>query len=264
MCTISWLPAPDGYRVWMNRDEARTRPRARAPRVLRLPAGPAVAPRDPRGGGSWIGTTAAGMTLALANAYPAPAPPAPKAPVSRGLLLMEALERAGGAAVRRWMGAKDLSPYPPFSISVFEPGAPAATLGWDGRRVSERRTDEAGLVATSSSWRPAEVARTRAAVFRMWAQEHGGFSSAALDRLHASREPAPGPHAVSMERRDACTASLSVVEVSASTVRFWYVDGPPHCTAAGPPGSLPRRRAAADGPTATMRASRRPVLVGRR
>ena len=233
----------DGYRLWMNRDEARSRPAAEAPRVLRLPAGHAVAPLDPLGGGSWIGATASGMSVALANAYPVSPSHGPDVPTSRGLLLMEALAQADGAAVRRWVGGKDLAAYRPFSLSVFEPGEPVFIVRWDGRGRSEKRQHAPGLVCTSSSWRPADVVRTRTTLFRRAARDAAGLSEAVLDRLHASREPEPGPYAVSMERSDACTTSLSRVAVSEATVRFWYTDGPPHRTEADLPVSLPRQTA---------------------
>ncbi len=253
MCTISWIPEPGGYRLWMNRDEARSRAAARGPRALRLRLGSAVAPLDPQGGGSWIGATAGGMSLALANAYaglPASGAAAAKAefgartgPVSRGLLLMEALGRGEGEAVRRMVAEKDLSAYRPFRLCVFEPDAPVRRLDWDGEALSETMVEEAGLVATSSSWQPEEVARRRAALFRRAGRECGGFSAALLDRLHASREPEPGPWAVSMERPDAATVSLSRIKVSEAEVTFWYAGGPPHRTEAGPPRVLVREAA---------------------
>ncbi len=70
MCTFTFIPKPQGYLLGMNRDERLTR-EAALPPVAVASALPAVYPRE-SGGGTWIGSNAAGITFALLNQNPGP------------------------------------------------------------------------------------------------------------------------------------------------------------------------------------------------
>src|ERR1700743_43764 len=66
MCTLSFIPKPEGYLMGMNRDERLTRELALAPAVVSTANLPAAYPRE-SGGGTWIGSNGAGITFALLN-----------------------------------------------------------------------------------------------------------------------------------------------------------------------------------------------------
>ena len=66
MCTVSFLPSADGFRLAMNRDEKRVRAIAQPPRVVKVGHRSAILPREPTGG-SWISLNDAGVCLALIN-----------------------------------------------------------------------------------------------------------------------------------------------------------------------------------------------------
>ena len=79
--------------VAANRDEFLAR-RSEGPALRRTPGGIAVvAPRDARGGGTWLGVSARGIFAALTNVAGEPPDPERR---SRGLLVLDALE-AGSA-----------------------------------------------------------------------------------------------------------------------------------------------------------------------
>ena len=71
MCTLTFIPKPQGYLLGMNRDERLTRELALAPAAITTSGLPAVYPRE-SGGGTWIGSNAAGITFALLNQNPGP------------------------------------------------------------------------------------------------------------------------------------------------------------------------------------------------
>src|SRR5258708_470082 len=66
MCTLTFIPKPQGYLLGMNRDERLTRELALAPAPITTSSLPAVYPRE-SGGGTWIGSNVTGITFALLN-----------------------------------------------------------------------------------------------------------------------------------------------------------------------------------------------------
>ena len=240
MCTISWLPTDDGYEVRMNRDERRSRSPAEPPAVFDAGDGRAIAPRDPDGGGTWLGVNDRGLTVALANVYPKEPPPTHPDGRSRGLLVLDALACADVETVQALLEATDTGRLQPFHLLAFEPGQPALSVVWDGHGLVESWHSAPGLVATSSSRDQETAEQLRTSWFAAQAEEYGGYSGPLLDRLHRSRHPAPGPWAVSMERSDAATVSMSTIHTNGAQVSFEYTPGPPHRTGAQPAITLPR------------------------
>ena len=249
MCTISWLPSEDGYQVRMNRDERRSRSSGVPPQVIQIGGTKAIAPRDPEGGGTWIGVNDLGLTVALANVYP-PGPPSPPAdPRSRGLLVLDALECPGGQAAMALVDQADHGRFQPFHLLAFEPGQPVLAAVWDGQALAYHHYERPGLVATSSSRDQRMAEEVRRGWFEAQAVSHGGYTGVLLDRLHRSRHPQPGPWAVSMERSDAATVSMSTVLVEADSVSFAYTPGPPHRTSSTEAIVLNRSCLQAEGPS---------------
>src|SRR5689334_25262090 len=71
MCTLTFIPKPQGYLLGMNRDEQLTREVALAPASVNMPAVQAVYPRE-SSGGTWIGSNSSGVTFSLLNQNPGP------------------------------------------------------------------------------------------------------------------------------------------------------------------------------------------------
>ena len=67
MCTVSFLPRPEGFYLAMNRDEKRDRlRRSRHRTIVEIENRRAIFPREPNGG-TWISANDAGVCLALIN-----------------------------------------------------------------------------------------------------------------------------------------------------------------------------------------------------
>src|ERR1700755_498698 len=71
MCTVSFLPTRHGFMLAMNRDEQVSRPRALAPRRHWTGTRASLFPSE-AGGGTWIGTNDAGLSLSLVYWYAKP------------------------------------------------------------------------------------------------------------------------------------------------------------------------------------------------
>src|SRR6185437_562395 len=66
MCTVTFIPDRNGYRVAMNRDERTSRPIAILPAVYEQGAIESIYPRDFEGG-TWIGVNSIGNGFVLLN-----------------------------------------------------------------------------------------------------------------------------------------------------------------------------------------------------
>jgi len=233
MCTVAFLPeAKGGYLLGQNRDENRTRSRGLPPGLVTTRGRLALAPRDPDGGGSWIGVNEAGVTLCLLNAAETdPARRLPR-PRSRGLVLAEALHLPSIRAVSDSLAhIRALDDVRAFHLVVAEPGTASrpARVGrfcWNGRRSAW--DDHEGPCLFVSSARNQEAAtRERKAAWQRLLASDAAPDREAVARWLASHEPERGPLSVCMHRREACTVSRTLVRVSGGAAEMAYVDGSP-------------------------------------
>jgi len=97
-----------------NRDEYLDRP-SEGPALRPGPAGPLVAPRDVREGGTWLGVNGTGLFAGVTN-RPAPAPDPGRR--SRGLLVLDALGAGSAAQAARALEALPVGAYNPFNLLV--------------------------------------------------------------------------------------------------------------------------------------------------
>lgn len=235
MCTVAFVPHPSGgYLLGHNRDESVSRARATPPEVRQGPGLPFLAPRDPEGGGTWIATNAAGLTVCLLNAKDRPHRRIEGEPTSRGLLLLEAARLDSILAVASWFAsaAPRLHRYRSFHLLAVEPGRgarnPPRVLRFrfeGGEPVADARTGLALFV--SSGYDPAGAERQRQLSWNRQIAHAGQPDGEALARWLASHDPAPGPLSVCMHREEARTVSRTLVTVSEGIVEMAYLDGSP-------------------------------------
>ncbi len=218
MCTLSWVRDAAGYTLFFNRDERRTRQIAEPPGVGETAGTRWLAPRDPQGGGTWLGVNEHGVTTCLLNRYDA----APAGRTSRGLLVASLLDCASPHDVRARVCSANLGQYAPFTLVTFAPSRAAHVLSWSGRVLTTGTIEKGGLVLTSSAVAAGLVTRVRAAAF-----EGAGAHAEALAVLHRSHAPAASAVSICMHRDDAETVSLCRVDVDAVRVRLAYAPGPP-------------------------------------
>ena len=234
MCTVAFIPdAESGYLLGHNRDELRSRARGLPPERHEGPGASFLAPRDPDGGGTWIGVNDSRMTLCLLNSAerdPARLPPEPR---SRGLLLWDVLALASVDAVdARLDNTRELlGEVRAFHMVAALPGTRARAAvsvhwRWDGENLV-RETREGPAMYVSSSYDQVAVERERGAA---WQRLRSGGSvpdEPALIRWLASAGETLGPFSVCMDRPNAMTVSRTLVRVGARAVEMRYLDGPP-------------------------------------
>lgn len=229
MCTLTWLRSGEGYELFFNRDESRTRLPALPPRAQRCAGVEFLCPLDADAGGTWLGVNAFGMSVGLLNGR-ADAP-APAAPRSRGLLVLELLDAVDSAEVAERLARAELARTRAFRLIALEPGAELLDVSWDGRELRLARRGDDAQPVSSSSLDPEGAAQSRAAA---WAEvlARGTPDAHVHEAFHRGHVPERGALSTCMHRPEAVTVSLTRTRVRADRVELGYGPGSPCAGAA--------------------------------
>ena len=214
------------FMLAMNRDEQVSRPRALAPRRYWTGTRASLYPSE-AGGGTWIGTNDAGLTLALVNWYAKPQRDRALC-VSRGIIIphLLAAENLGGCGrdVRRPAAVANQSVPADrcfgegtqgARMALGRKGADRKRFGWARRHWFSSGYDEA-LTNKKARRRRAEAAKS-------------SLTPAGLRKLHQSHLPERGPFSICMHRADAKTVSYTEIVATKSGAAMRYAAGSP-CT----------------------------------
>lgn len=220
MCTVSWVRTREGYGLLFNRDELKTREPAIEPQEYESDGIRYLAPIDGRHGGTWILVNEFGLTLCLLNHYPGSFTGQDGERPSRGNLVVGCADSSGGMEAVRSLERFSLDEYPPFHL-VAVSRIEAHLLTWDGRKLVHRKTGEWSVPLTSSSFDTEGVIRYRMEAYRrLVGPEDPGMET--LDAFHRHHEPSEAASSVLMFRPDACTQSLTRIEVTAVKAILHY------------------------------------------
>ena len=244
MCTLTWLHAENGYELFFNRDEMRTRPHADSPVVKTRNHIRHIAPTD-SAGGTWMGVNEYGLSVCILNHHPVPMPLDSGKMKSRGMLVDSLLGEVSREAVGRRMGEEPLHDYRPFILVAVDADMSITTFTWEGARLEAAVRDAAQMPLTTSSYDSAEVITCRRLTFERLVGARATVTADLLISFHCQRDPEAGAYSVCMERDDAHTVSFSHIRVSPDQVCFAYTPHAP-CVPSYAPGArlvLARRAA---------------------
>lgn len=236
MCTLSWLHTNDGYQLFFNRDEQRTRKSALPPQIFIEQGVKVLMPIDPVGGGSWIAVNEHGLSVCLLNYYQGTVSATPTTPplVSRGKLLRALSKCTTLNVLEKLLADILLNTYAPFTLVSFASLVELKTHSyiargyqWDGLALQHFQPDN---MITSSSFRFEEVAQSRRQLYQQTIESQ---SAEEFIDFHAAHDGPKDYRSVCMHRDDAKTVSFSHIEVSQAKVVFKYQQGSP-CDAASP------------------------------
>ena len=234
VCTVSWFFEAEGYQLFFNRDERRTRKRALPPSLREDGPLPYIAPRDGDFGGSWIGVNSAGLALGLLNGYTEASEIEPaNGFISRGLLLNSLLDCRSTVELAKRLGNIDTDRYRSFLLLALEPVGRGSLATWSHGSLRNEPLTEEHVPLVSSSFATEEVRGSRIDLFRRMRRAWSGDRSGLHLAYHESHRPAAGPYSPCMHRPDAKTVSFSWIHVGPRRIRFRYA---PHSPCGGRPG----------------------------
>jgi hypothetical protein len=225
MCTVSWLIDQNGYHLFFNRDEQRSRSKAIPPQHNDINGVAVIMPKDPDGGGSWISVNERGFSLCLLNFYQGKTLSGPL--YSRGQLLKSLSCSDQISTFSEQLALLDLKYYAPFTILAFQRvSSKSSNLAssvkgyqWDGRKLVELSLNSP---LTSSS-----VEFDNVSAARLGNYQAPMNTPLQHIRYHSQHHPEKGHQSVCMHRSDAKTVSFSHICVSSERANFTYVDGSP-------------------------------------
>ena len=249
MCTATWIYARESYELFFNRDELFTRAQAIPPQIQEIDGIRYIAPTDPDGGGTWIGTNETGLTAALLNFYPdvdsrARSPLiGPRAGLtSRGEIVRSAMAHRTVEEIVLMLESCELSRYNPFTLLCITPASGPVRMQWS----AEFLVDESPTMPlSSSSYRTKPVIDNRISAFAkvrtpVRNELHMTAGSAEHTGYHRSHTPEKGAFSVCMHREDAQTQSYTHATVGRERISYEYVPGSPCATGPLPELSISR------------------------
>ena len=222
MCTVTFIPKPDGFLLAMNRDDRFSRSQTIAPQPHTAGSRSALYPAEP-GGGTWIGANDAGLALVLLNWNR----PGGKQVRSRGLIIPSLLAAGSLREVSGGLASESLNGTHPFRLIGFSGNERSIReWRWDGRLASVDLPWEHGHWF-SSGLSDEQAAAQRGADCRQALAEPDALSLEWVRRLHRSHGPAPGPFSICAHRETAGTLSYTEIVALDDSVTMSYTSSSP-------------------------------------
>jgi len=217
---VSWARTREGYGLLFNRDELKNREAALEPEEHVSNGIRYLAPIDGRHGGTWILVNEFGLTLCLLNHYPLSYVEEAREHPSRGNLVVGCAGSSGAKEAAQSLERFSLDEYPPFHLIAVS-RTEEHLLTWDGGRLAHRKTGEWSPPLTSSSFETEGVVSYRMDAYRRLVGPQDPEIET-LEGFHRQHEPSKAAYSVLMFRPDACTHSLTRIDVTAAKAMLHY------------------------------------------
>ena len=225
MCTLTFIPKPQGYLLGMNRDERLTRETALPPTAVAFQDLQAVYPRED-GGGTWIGANSAGIAFALLNQNAGQNKPRKER--SRGEIIPVLVQAARFPEAMHRFQEIDLRGMLPFVlVGLFPAEQIISQCGWDGSQLEFYRIGWDVRHWFSSGVSDEMARKVRGSTcYQAW-RRRDAASPEWLRGLHASHSPVRGSFSICVHRPDAATVSYTEIVFGASELTMRYHAGHP-------------------------------------
>jgi hypothetical protein len=129
MCTVTYIPVPDGMHFVSNRDERRERLPALPPETHSYPSGKMLFPRDADAGGTWMAVHGNGNVIVFLNGAFRAHIPAPPYRRSRGRVLLDLLDTSDPAQAFLETDLENIEPF----TAIMHAGGKLFECRWDGK-----------------------------------------------------------------------------------------------------------------------------------
>jgi hypothetical protein len=222
MCTVSWAFSSEGYDLFFNRDEQKSREKAKPPSVGEESGSKYIAPQDCRSHGTWLLVNEFGISIGVLNHSDPLNEGESGRFVSRGLLPLKGVGCSTVKDVVEQIRSIELADFNSFHLLAVGPERKLCLLTWDGVSVMEAHLDAIELPLTTSSYQSEAVVSYRKNLFAKMTADVDDGVSVALKRYHHSHDSDVGPFSVMMNRSDACTLSISHIKVDTDEIQFRY------------------------------------------
>lgn len=234
MCTVTYLPRPQGFILSHNRDEAPARSPHSIVRDKNILGDAMIFPRDTKAGGTWIATSRQGRTACLLNgAFVLHTRQLPYR-LSRGIILLDFFNWERPEA---FFQSYELDRIEPFTFLYFEKSEDVSSvrliteLRWDGQQRYLKNLDpQIPHFWCSATLYPPEMQLRREQVFRHWLppdplSPNPQITTRQITQLHLTGSVNDPENDYVMNRAGKVqTVSLTQVIVDEKNARMRYFD----------------------------------------
>ncbi len=181
MCTVSFIPTADSYFITSNRDESPGRGSSGLISSHSHDKPHVYFPLDEISGGSWIALADTGRVVCLLNGAYESFIPNPPYQLSRGQVVLEAVQTN---ELTNFIEAYNLEDIAPFTLLAFE-GSGFYELVWDGnKRYIRSLSKETPQIWSSATLYPEEVRKKRKLLFEVWIDQQEMYGREEILQFH--------------------------------------------------------------------------------
>jgi hypothetical protein len=222
MCTVTFIPTPDGFYLTSNRDESRRRGRAHAPAVYNEGIGKLIYPTDADAGGSWIVLRKKATAAVLLNGAFRKHERTPPYRMSRGLVLLQIIRKSDPLEYFSGMGLDGVEP---FTLVLYYWGD-LWDCRWDGLRKHIHSLDRSSPHIWSSATLYEEtVAGERERWFKEWLGSRDRIAPGDIVAFHREAGAGDIRNSLVMNRdNELYTVSVTSIIVKHDDARMVYHD----------------------------------------
>ena len=217
MCTVTFIPKPDGFLLGMNRDDLFPRADTRPPSINQTGTRFAVYPSE-RIGGTWIGVNDVGLVFALLNWNR----PQSQKLRSRGEVIPAILRASSLDDASDLLRRTSLTGVLPFRlIGIYSQHHAVSEWRWDGEvNRFDFPWELSHWFSSGLSDQDAEI--KRGTICRDALSDADARSLEWMRRLHRSHSPEPGPFSICAHRETAGTLSYTEIIAADGKVTMNY------------------------------------------
>ena len=222
MCTVTFVPLSNGVIITSSRDEQVSRPSAEPPDWYQHGPVQVLYPRDPMGGGTWIGLTSNGIVAVLLNGAFEKHLSQPPYRMSRGKLLTHLLSMPDPVERIRLSSLVGIEP---FTLILYH-GRELHVFRWDAIHLHEVRPDPAvPHIWSSATLYNAAMICEREKWFSDWLDVNDRRRPDELFRFHLEAGSGNPDYSVLMNRGGKLrTVSITGIYLCATNAEIRYRD----------------------------------------
>ncbi len=221
MCTVTYVPLPNGFCITSNRDEQIARPSAIPPKEYIINNQTIVFPKDQKAGGTWFAQSET-ATLVLLNGAAEKHIPKPYYRKSRGLIVLDLI--ASPNVLMTW-NEIELNEIEPFTIVLYE-NHKLYQLQWNEviKSTKEMPTNTTHIWSSSTLYSK-EIREKRAEWFSQFLKDTETLSADELLHFHQFTENENTDFGLQINRNNILkTVSITQVVSSNGMSNIKYID----------------------------------------
>ncbi|SMG34079.1 Transport and Golgi organisation 2 [Marivirga sericea] len=210
MCTLTYLPlSEEQYLLTTNRDESPDRGQSGFPSYHHVEGKNIIFPQDPKAGGTWVATSDNGISVCLLNGANEPHELKPPYRISRGLVVMEAIECI---KPDEFFKNYDFTGIEPFTMVVLfhDPVLKILEFKWDGENtfLEEKDPRKPHLWASAQLYTKKSI-QDRQQWFEKWLKKHSDYSIESIMEFHRNAGSGDLKNDMVMDRGIVKTVSIT-------------------------------------------------------